>query len=55
MSTTPVASTSPVASRFEELPEPVRLDQTTVAIPAGPPADPYGGRSPETDVQLNGA
>lgn len=43
------------ASRYDALPEPVRLDETTISVPAGPPSDPYGGRRPETDVQLNGA
>lgn len=48
-------SDAPAAARYDELPQPVPLDQTVVSVPAAPPADPYGGRSPETDVQLNGA
>ncbi len=46
---------TPATSRYDQLPEPIRLDQTTVDIPAAAPPDPSGGGSPETDVRLNGA
>ena len=35
--------------RFRKLPEPVRLEDTVVLLPAGPPADPEVGRNVDQD------
>ncbi len=35
--------------RFRTLPEPVRLEDTVVLLPAGAPADPEAGRNVDQD------
>ena len=35
--------------RFRTLPEPIRLEDTVISLPAGAPADPEAGRNIDQD------
>jgi hypothetical protein len=46
---------SPETSRYTELPEPVRLEDTIASVETNAVPDPAGGRDTETDFMLRNA